>query len=212
MSPVYAADRLVTVVGEGTVTAAPDMARIRVGVSSQAKTAHEASDANAKQMTVVLAAIKEAGIAEHDVQTSYLSLQPQNDPNRSGGPPRLIGFQANNQVMVKIREVAKISGVLDRVIGAGANEMSGIEFIVSEQGKLLDKARDTAIADAYRKAELYARAAGAKVGKVAAISEEGSAPPVAYPTQAMRAGAAMPVAPGEQTLRVTVMVSYELTP
>ena len=210
--PLRAADRLVTVVGEGTIAAAPDMARIRIGVSSQAKTAREASDANAKQMTAVLAAIKEAGIAEHDVQTSYLSLQPQYDPNRSGGPARLIGFRANNQVTVKVREVAKISGVLDRAIDAGANEMSGIEFIVAEHGKLLDKARGEAIADAYRKAELYARAAGAKVGHVAAIAEEGSAPPVAFPMQAMRAGAAVPVAPGEQTLRVTLMVSYELTP
>ncbi len=100
--------------------------------------------------------------------------------------------------------------ILDHAIGAGANEMSGIEFVVSEQSKLLDQARDDAIADARRKAELYARAAGAKVGHVVAITEEGSTPPPRL-MQAMRAGAA-PVAPGEQTLRAVVTVSYELVP
>ena len=208
--PLHAAERLVTVIGEGTVAVAPDLAIIRVGVSSQGKSAREASDANAKQMTAVLAAIKDAGIAERDMQTSRLSLQPQYDPNRSA-PTRLLGFQASNQVTVKIREIDKLAGILDRAIGAGANEMSGIEFVVSESSKLLDKARGDAMADAHRKAELYARAAGAKVGHVVAITEEGSAQPP-YPVHAMRAGAAVPVAPGEQTLRAVVTVSYELGP
>jgi uncharacterized protein YggE len=213
--PARAAERLVTVTGEATISVAPDMAVIRIGVTSQGKTARDASDANARQMTAVLAAIKDAGLAERDMQTSRLSLQPQYDPNRSGGggPARLLGFRATNQITVKVRDVAQLAGILDRAVGAGANEMSGIEFVVSEQSKLLDQARDKAIADAYRKAELYAKAAGAKVGKVVAISEEGSAPPV-YPMQAMRAapGAAIPVAPGEQTLRAVVTVSYELIP
>ncbi len=210
-APGRALDRLVTVTGEAKIAATPDMASIRLGVSNSAKSAREASDANAKQMTAVLAAIKDAGIAERDVQTSWLSLQPQYDPNRAGGL-RLLGFQASNQVTVKIRELDKIASVLDRAIAAGANEMSGIEFIVSDRGKLLDKARGDAIADARRKAELYARAAGAKVGNVAAISEEGAASPVPRPMQALRAGASVPVAPGEQTLRTVLMVSYELTP
>ncbi len=201
-------DRLVTVTGEATVTAAPDAAVIRVGVSSQGKTARAASDANAKEMTAVLAAINQSGVADRDVQTSWLSLQPQYDPSKAGAA-RLIGFQANNQVTVKIRDIGKLPAVLDRAIAAGANEMSGIEFVVSEQSKLLDKARAAAIADAYRKAELYANAAGMKVGRVAAIAEEGSAPPSPV-FRTMRA-AASPIAPGEQTLRAVVTVSYELT-
>ena len=205
--PARAAERLVTVTGEATVSVAPDVAVIRIGVASQGKTAREASDANARQMTAVLAAIKEAGIAERDVQTSRLSLQPQYDPNK-GGTARLLGFQVTNQLTIKIRDVAKMPGILDRTIGAGANEMSGIEFVVSQQGKLLDQARDDAIVDARRKAEIHARAAGAKLGPVVAIAEEGSAPPPRL-MQAMRAGA-VPVAPGEQTLRATVTVSYEL--
>ncbi|MCX7298724.1 MAG: SIMPL domain-containing protein [Hyphomicrobiales bacterium] len=173
--PAKAAEKLITVTGEATVSVAPDAAAIRVGVSSSAKTAREASDGNAKQMTAVLAAIKEAGIADRDVQTSRLSLQPH------------------------------------RAIAAGANEMSGIEFVVSEQSKLLDQARDDAIADARRKAELFAKAAGVKVGQVLSIVEEGSAPPQRPMVQAMRAGA-VPVAPGEQTLRAQATVTYAIVP
>lgn len=202
-------EKLITVTGEATVAAAPDSAIIRLGVSSQGKTARAASDANAKEMTVVLAAIKESGVADRDIQTAVLSLQPQNEPNKTGAP-HLIGFQSNNQVTVKIRDIDRLPSVLDRAIAAGANEMSGIEFVVSEQSKLLDKARAAAIADALRKAELYAGAVGMKVGRVMSISEEGSTPPArAY--QALRAGAATPIAPGEQTLRAVVTVSYELT-
>ena len=210
LASAQAAERTVTVTGEATVGVAPDTAVIRIGVSSQDKTAREAGEANARQMTSVLATIKASGIAERDIQTSRLSLQPQYDPNK-GGTARLTGFQATNQVTVRIRDIDSLPTVLDRAIGAGANEMSGIEFVVSEQSKLLDQARDDAIADARRKAELYARAAGAKVGQVVSISEEGPAPPQPRPMQAVRAGA-VPVAPGEQTLRAIVSVSYQLTP
>ena len=210
LASAQAAERTVTVTGEATVGVAPDTAVIRIAVSSQEKTAREAGEANARQMTSVLAAIKASGIAERDIQTSRLSLQPQYDPNK-GGTASLTGFQATNQVTVRIRDIDSLPTVLDRAIGAGANEMSGIEFVVSEQSKLLDQARDDAIADARRKAELYARAAGAKVGQVVSISEEGPAPPQPRPMQAVRAGA-VPVAPGEQTLRAIVSVSYQLTP
>lgn len=208
LASAQAAEKLVTVTGEATVAVAPDTAMIRLGVSTQEKTAREASEANAKQMTAVLAAIKDTGVADRDIQTSRLSLQPQYDPNKSG-TARLTGFQASNQVTVRIRDIDKLPTVLDRAITAGANEMSGIEFVVSEQSNLLDQARDDAIADARRKAELYAKAAGAKLGRVVSITEEGSAPPP-RPIQALRAGA-VPIAPGEQTLRAIVTVSYELT-
>ena len=208
LAPAQAAEKLVTVTGEATVAVAPDTAMIRLGVSTQEKTAREASEANAKQMTAVLAAIKDTGVADRDIQTSRLSLQPQYDPNKSG-TARLTGFQASNQVTVRIRDIDKLPTVLDRAITAGANEMSGIEFVVSEQSKLLDQARDDAIADARRKADLYAKAAGAKLGRVVSITEEGSAPPP-RPIQALRAGA-VPIAPGEQTLRAIVTVSYELS-
>jgi uncharacterized protein YggE len=209
--PAQALDKLVTVTGQATVSVAPDVAEIRIGVTSHGKNAREASEANAKQMTAVMAAIKDRGISERDMQTSRLSLQPQYDPNKAG-PARLLGFQVTNQLTVKIRDIDKLPSILDHAIAAGANEMSGIEFEVSGESKLLDQARDAAIADARRKAELYAKAAGATLGRVVAITEEG-APSPPRPFAGMRAGAgAVPVAPGEQTLRAVVTVSYELGP
>jgi uncharacterized protein YggE len=202
-----AVDRLVTVGGEATIAVAPDTAIIRIGVTSQGKNAREASEANARQITAVLAAIKASGIDDRDIQTSRLSLQPQYDPNKSG-TARLTGFQVTNQLTVRIHDIGKLPDILDRAIAAGANEMSGIEFAVSQQSRLLDQARAEAVADARRKAELYAQAAGAKLGRVLQIADE-SAPAPRPLVQAMRAGA-VPVAPGEQMLRVAVTVSYEL--
>jgi uncharacterized protein len=209
VSPLHAqaVDRLVTVGGEATIAVAPDTAIIRIGVTSQGKNAREASEANARQITAVLAAIKASGIDDRDIQTSRLSLQPQYDPNKSG-TARLTGFQVTNQLTVRIHDIGKLPDILDRAIAAGANEMSGIEFAVSQQSRLLDQARAEAVADARRKAELYAQAAGAKLGRVLQIADE-SAPAPRPLVQAMRAGA-VPVAPGEQMLRVAVTVSYEL--
>jgi uncharacterized protein YggE len=205
--PAQAADRLVTVTGQATISVAPDTAAVRIGVTSQGKTAREASDVNARQMTAVMAAIKADGIAERDIRTSHLSLQPQYDRNKAGSA-RLLGFEATNQLTVKVHAIDKLPSLLDHAIAAGANEMSGIEFMVSGESKLLDRARAEAIADAHRKAELYAKAAGAKLGRVAAIGEEGaSATPRTF--TALRAKG-VPVAPGEQTLRTMVTVSYEL--
>jgi uncharacterized protein YggE len=208
--PARALDRLVTVAGDATVAVAPDTAMIRIGVTSQGKDARAASEANAKQMTAVLNAIKANGIDARDIQTSRLSLQPQYDATKPGAA-RLTGFQVTNQVTVRIRDIGKLPSILDHAIAAGANEMSGIEFVVSQQSRLLDQARTEAIADARRKAELYAQAAGAKLGRVIAITDEGASPPPRPVMQAMRAGA-VPVAPGEQTLRASVTVSYELVP
>jgi uncharacterized protein YggE len=209
-SAAQAADKLVTVYGQATIAAVPDTASIRLGVSSRAKTAQEAGEANAKQMAALIGAIRNDGVAEGDMQTSRLSLQPQYDGGKDG-VSHLTGFQATNQITIKIHDIGRLPMLLDRAIAAGANEMSGIEFEVSDQSKLLDQARAQAIEDARRKAELYARAAGAKLGRVVAIAEEGvPAPP--RPLQMLRAGAPVPVAPGEQTLRVAVTVSYELAP
>ncbi len=201
-------EKMVTVTGEATVSVAPDTAVIRIGVTTLGDNARQASETNAKQMTAVLAAIERSGIPDRDVQTSLLSVQPKYDPNK-GGTARLTGFQVTNRVTVKIRDVDALPAILDRAIGAGANEMSGIEFVVSEHSKMLDQARSEAIADARRKAELYAQAAGAKIGSVVSISEEGVTPGPRPVRQAMRAGA-VPVAPGEQELRAVVTVSYSL--
>jgi len=209
-TPGHAADtpeKLITVTGEAMTSAAPDLATIRLGVSAQGKTARQASEANAKVMTTVMAAIKAAGIPERDIQTAQLSLQPQFEQNKNG-PPHLTGFQTSNDVTVKLRDIGKLADLIDRAVAAGANEISGIEFSLSDRSKQLDEARAQAIADARRKAEIYAKAAGLVAGRAVAITESSASPPP-RPAAAFRA-VATPVAPGELTLHVTVMVSYEL--
>jgi len=206
----HAVDRVVSVAGEASVSAAPDSAVIRIGVSTQAASAREASNANAQKMTAVLAALKDGGIAEKDIQTAWLSLQPQYETSRPGAQ-RVVGFQASNQLSVRVRDIKSLANLLDRAIAAGATDVSGIEFVVSEQSKLLDQAREQAIADARRKAELYVKAAGGHVGQVISIVEDNAMPPLRPMPGALRASAAIvPVAPGEQTLHVSVSVIYAL--
>jgi uncharacterized protein YggE len=200
----------ISVTGEATVSVPPDLAEIDGGVTSEAKTAREASDANNAAMGKVLSALKGAGIAEKDFQTSRLSLQPQYAPNRPG-PSAVVGYRASNRVTIRLRDVSKVAGVIDTLVTAGANEIGGINFMVSNASKLLDEAREQAIADARRKAEIYARAAGVTLGAPLDISEGGSPGPMPFRKMAAgMAAAPVPVAQGEETLRLTVSVSWAI--
>jgi uncharacterized protein len=202
---------MITVSGDATVSAAPDQAQIEAGVASEAKTAREASEANNAAMSKVLLALKGAGIAEKDYQTSRLSLQPQYSPNRSGPSP-VVGYRASNRVTVRVRDGARLASVIDVLVGAGANDIGGINFTVSNASKLLDGAREQAVADARRKAEIYAKAAGVTLGAPLSISEEGAPGPVLYRAKVASAGMAVsaPVAQGEETLQVNVSVSWAI--
>ncbi|WP_040675231.1 MULTISPECIES: SIMPL domain-containing protein [unclassified Nitrobacter] len=200
----------ISVTGEATISAPPDLAEIEAGVTTDAKTAREASEANNAAMSKVLAALKSAGIAEKDYQTSRLSLQPQYTNQNRSGPSVLSGYRATNRITVKLRDIAKMAGVIDAVTAAGANDIGGINFTVSNASKLLDHARAEAIADARRKAEIYAKAAGVSLGAPVSIAEHGSAVPVLYRRAAAPMAAEAAIAPGEETLRVTVGVSWEI--
>jgi len=202
---------VISVTGEASVSVPPDLAQIDGGVTTEAKTAREASEANNAAMGKVLLALKGAGIDEKDFQTSRLSLQPQYAPNRSG-PNAVVGYQASNRVTIKLRDVSKVAGTLDLLVAAGANYIGGINFMVSAASKLLDDAREQAIADARRKAEIYARAAGVTLGSPVSISEEGSAAPVQFRRMSAGMAASAPVAQGEETLQVTVGVSWAIKP
>lgn len=197
----------VSVTGEATISKAPDIAVLQAGVTGQAKTARDAMSASAKSMAAVLVALKDAGIAENDIQTSRLSLQPIREPNRN--PATIIAVEASSQLTVRLRDITKSADVLDKMIGAGANLVTGIHFEISETSKLLDQARAEAVADAKRKAEIYAKAAGVSLGRPLSISEGHVARPMS-PRLAMREAAAMPIQPGEEKIGVTVQVSYEL--
>jgi uncharacterized protein YggE len=201
---------VITVSGEATISVAPDQAEIEAGVTSDAKTAREASDANNAAMGKLLQALKAANIDEKDIQTSRLSLQPQYPPNRSGPSP-VVGYRAANRVTVRLHDILKVANTIDMLVGAGATDIGGIGFSVSNASKLLDDARGQAVADARRKAEIYAKAAGVTLGAPLGISEEGAPGPM--PFRKLAAGMAVsptPVAQGEETLRVTVSVSWAI--
>jgi uncharacterized protein len=199
----------ITVSGEASVSVAPDLAQVEAGVTSDGKTAHEASETNNAAMGKLLLALKAAGIDTKDIQTSRLSLQPQSAPNRSTNA--IVGYRATNQVTVRLHDVTTVASTIDLLVGAGANDIGGINFMVSQASKLLDDAREQAVADARRKAEIYAKAAGVTLGAPLSISEEGSPGPV-FRGKMMAAApmAATPVAQGEQTLSVTVGISWAI--
>jgi uncharacterized protein len=202
----------ISVTGEATVSVAPDQAQIDGGVTSDAKTAREASEANNAAMGKVLLALKGAGIDEKDYQTSRLSLQPQFAANykpsdRASG---IVSFRASNRVTVRVRDVTKVANLIDVLVGAGANEIGGINFTVTHASKYLDEAREKAIADARRKADIYARAAGVTLGEPISISEEGAPTPMFRGKMAAPMAAGAQVAPGEETLSVTVSVSWAI--
>ena len=170
----------ISVTGEANVSVAPDQAQIDAGVTSDARTAREASEANNAAMAKVLLALKGAGIEEKDYQTSRLSLQPQfATPSKvAERAPGIVSFRASNRVTVRIRDVSKVANVIDVLVGAGANDIGGINFTVTQASKHLDEAREKAIADARRKAEIYAKAAGVTLGEPLSISEEGAPVPM----------------------------------
>jgi uncharacterized protein YggE len=199
----------ISVTGEATVSVAPDQAQIDGGVTSDAKTAREASEANNAAMGKVLLALKGAGIEEKDTQTSRLSLQPQYAPNRTGSSP-ITGYRASNRVTIRVRDVAKVANVIDVLVGAGANDIGGINFTVSQPSKHLDEAREKAVADARRKAEIFAKAAGVTLGEPLSISEEGAPAPLFRGKMAAPMAAGAPVAQGEETLSVSVSASWAI--
>jgi uncharacterized protein len=205
------ADGGVVVIGEGSVSVTPDYARIESGVTTRAKTVKEATDANSKLMAAITSALLESGIAQKDVQTSRFSVQPIYAPQEPRTEPKFVGYSVSNHVRVNIRQISKVGEILDRLVTAGVTDVGNIVFLVSDPSKALDQGREAAIADARRKAEVYAQASGLRLGRVIWITEDSEfAPPIAM--RAPRASAAMPVpiATGEDTLQVRVTVGFDI--
>lgn len=204
-----------TVSAEGVSRRAPDMASLSLGVITEAPTAGEALRLNAERMTRVMAALRKAGLAERDIQTSGLSISPQYDyPN--GQPPALRGYQAANQVTATVRDLARLGPVLDASVGAGANSAGQVSFGLADPLAAENAAREAAVKALKAKADLYARATGHAGVRLTALSEGGFAPqprPMmkAYAMAAPMAEAApTPVAPGELNLSITVSGVFEL--
>ncbi|MBA3313955.1 MAG: SIMPL domain-containing protein [Planctomycetota bacterium] len=205
--------RAVSVTGEGTAVAPPDMATVHTGVVTQAAAAKEALAANSKAMESILAALKTRNVAVKDVQTSQFSVQPMYDHDERGlTRPEISGYQVMNQVRVRVRELDRLGEVLDSLVQAGSNEVSGVSFGVAEPKGVFDEARRDAVRDARRRAELYAEAAGVRLGKVRRISEQTIRfpQPIAMSRGFAAESSAVPVAPGEEEFHVSVDVEYAL--
>ncbi len=196
------------------VQAEPDIAAIGAGVVTQAADAQAALSANSEQMVRVVAALKKAGIADRDIQTSGINLQPQFRYEQNQ-PPVLTGFQASNRVQVTLRNVSTAGRIIDTLVKQGANQIDGPDFRIANPEPLLDKARTQAVKDARARAELYANAAGLSVTRITAINEgfaQRPPQPMARMVAMEAAAPPPPVAPGQVALSATVTMEFELSP
>lgn len=207
----------ISVTGEGEVNVAPDMAILNLTVLREAETARAALSANNEAMKQVLAALKEAGVAERDLQTSGLSIQPryaQPGKDRSG-EPKIAGYSVSNALTVWVRNLADAGGILDKAVGLGVNQGGGIAFVKDDMKPTLTEARKRAVADAVARAKTLAEAADVKLGRILSIEEQSvMARPMPYGGAVRMAAsdAAVPLASGENTYRTQVNVIFEITP
>ncbi len=204
-------DRLITVSATGYAYAEPDRARLSTGVTAEADTAEAALSANTELMKKVIAGLKEAGIDPKDIQTSNFNVEPRYTNPRDGEPPVINGYRVSNQVSILVRDLKAIGGLVDKLVSLGANQIHGLNFEVSKAETLKDEARTEAVANARRRAELLAKAAGADVGEVVSIAEEVgySGPRPMAMARAEKADFA-PVEAGTETLEARVTVTWKL--
>jgi uncharacterized protein YggE len=218
LTPANAGDnkplRTISLIGHGEVHLAPDLAIVTMGVMSSAATAREALDANTKAMQAVMAALTGAAIEARDIQTSNFMVNPRYDYGQNNTqPPKVIGYDVSNNVTVTVRKLESLGAVLDTVVSAGSNQINGVIFQVSKPEAAADEARKLAVADAQRKAKVYAEAGGLDLGSVISVSEGGGyQPPVPMFKSARAEGisADVPIAQGEQTIAIDVNFTWEI--
>ena len=211
--PVCAQDAppILTVSGTGTITVAPDLASISLGVEVEAPTADRALRASSASMAQIFSALSDSGIDKKDIQTSQLSLFPQRETRSTNDDTSLniTGFVATNLVEITVRELPRLGAVLDGLTKSGANRIQGISFALADPTPVLDQARQAAVAEAMRKAALYADAAGLKVGAILSIDEAGAdTAPMAFRKTAMID--AVPVAEGVLSFSASVTIRFAL--
>ena len=210
----------IVVTGEGEATARPDLAMLTLSVMREAETAREALDANSSAMADVIAAMKAEGVADKDLQTSSLSIEPRYTyPTNKDGEqqqPKLVGYQVTNSLGVRVREIDKVGALLDKAVSLGVNQGGQINFDSVDASKTLTEARKRAVQDAMDRAKTLAEAAGIKLGQVIEISENSlNQPPItmmakSFEARAQAAPAPAPVEAGENAYRVQVSVTFAI--
>ncbi|WP_202845293.1 SIMPL domain-containing protein [Luteimonas saliphila] len=204
---------LLSVSAHAEASRVPDVASLSTGVVTQAADANAALKANSAEMAKVVAAIKAAGIAERDVQTSGISIQPQYR-YAENQPPTITGYQASNTVNIKVRDIARLGDVLDALVVSGANQVNGPSFEIDKPEAAYDEARQSALKLAQARADMYAKSLGLRVRRIVSISEGGGfQPPMPMMVKVQAMDARMesaPVSPGETTLGANLDVVFEL--
>lgn len=210
----------INVNGEGSVDVAPDMAILDLGVVREAETAREALSENNTAMASVIAAMKEAGIEDRDLQTSGFSIQPRYVHHRPKNgeeqkPPRIVGYIVSNNLTVRIRDLGEVGTILDKSVTLGVNSGGGLRFTNDDPKEAISQARAGAMKDAIDRARTLAEAAGVEIGRILSINESFHRPgPVPMAHGRMMAEAAMadsvPLEGGENSYTVNVSVSFEI--
>ena len=220
--PALAEERIPTLnaSGEGHVMVAPDIAIVTIGVTTRGQTARAALDQNNAETARVIEAIRAAGIADKDIGTSGFGVSPvyepqppvRTDDGGMGEAPRIVGYQVDNGVQVTVRDIGASGALLDKVVTAGANRISGIAFDVADPQAAADEALRQAIADARRKAELMAAAAGVRIVRVLDVSGGGGMPMFARAERMAfdAAPQAVPVMPGESRVQANANIVFEI--
>jgi hypothetical protein len=198
----------------GETSRVPDVAIISAGVVTRSATASGAISENAARMERVIGALKAAGVADRDIQTSSINLNPEYRYVENQ-PPRLVGYTASNNVNIRFRDIRNSGKILDALVAEGANQINGPNLTIDKPEEALDEARMRAVANGRARAELYARALGRRVVRVVSVSESGGhyppPPPMPMAERAMAVGAAdTKIVPGEQKLQVTLAMVFEL--
>jgi uncharacterized protein len=203
--------RTVTVTGIGQASAQPDQAVVRIGVQTEAESAAEALSENSSQMQALLATLRAAGLAEADIQTTFLQLYPRYTQTSQQTGPTLAGYVAINIVEVRVREIGGLGEVLDAAVEAGGNTIDSIRFEFGDPSEVLEQARSAAMNDAQGKAEQLASLADGELGEVLTINEVTRTPPVIFEgAQPAIDQAAVPIEPGTQSVEVEVQVTWLL--
>ena len=214
-APMVAAPQgtLLSISATAEASRTPDVATISTGVVTQAADANAAMRDNAVQMDKMMAALRAAGIAARDIQTSGINLNPQYK-YADNQPPAIVGYQASNSVNVKVRELAKLGKVLDALVAQGANQINGPSFGIDKPEAAMEEARLAAVKKAQAQAQTYARALGLQVKRIVSISEGGAGQPGPMPVMRMMAAAPMEkdtaISPGESSVSVSVEMVFEL--
>jgi uncharacterized protein YggE len=199
----------------GEVSAAPDIAHVTAGVLAEAETAAAAMEDQRARMVGVMNALEEAGVAAADIQTTSLELYPNYAPydsSRQGQSQRIIGYRAANRVTITARDLTQVGSTLDALVAAGANDISSISFAIEESDELLDAARRNAVTKLRARADLYAQAAGIRIGRILEMSEAQNFVPFQRMemARALASDAPTPVSGGELTLSITVNATFEI--